>query len=326
MRHKVRWVVKGFQQIWGRDFSQTTSPTARLESLWVILHIAAINDWCIRQYDIKTAFLYRILPKEETQFMEQPPGFAQLGHESYVWELHHGLYGMRQSSRIWNRALNASFLSWNFLQSECKWCVYSHRSDDGNVSIVAVHVDDMLAVSLNESEANQFQSELESTWQITALGELKLVVSIALCRDKKRRTITLSQTALIDKIISTYGQSNAKPASTPIIHSAQLLKPDPQVPLNEAEHECLAAIPYCLLVGSLMYVASGSRPDIIFTVSKLSHFLDCYREVHWQAAVRVVRYLKGMRDMVLELGRSSISPSLIGYCDSNYANDPGAEG
>jgi hypothetical protein len=79
VRHKVRWVAKGFQQVWGRDFSKTTSPTACLESLHIILHIAAVKDWCIRQYDVKTAFLYGILPKEETQFMEQPPGFIQPG-------------------------------------------------------------------------------------------------------------------------------------------------------------------------------------------------------------------------------------------------------
>ena len=75
-----------------------------------------------------------------------------------------------------------------------------------------------------------------------------------------------------------------------------------------------------------MYVASGTRPDIMFTVSKLSRFLDCYREAHWQAAVRVVRYLKGTRDLALEIGGTSSLPSLIGYCDLDYANDPGAKG
>jgi hypothetical protein len=258
---------------------------ARLESLHVILCITVVNDWCIRQYDIKTAFLYRILPKEETQFMEQPPGFTQPGKEAHVWELHRSLYGMHQSSRIWNCSLNASFLSWGFSWSECKWCVYLCRSESGEVSIVTVHIDNMLAISLNEPEAEHFQSELESTWQITALGEPKLIVSIALHCNRNRRTIMLSQTALIDKIVSTYGQSDAKPASTPIVHGAQLLRPDSQTPLEDAEHEQLATIPYRSLVNSLMYVASGTRLDIMFAVSKLSRFLDCYHDVHWQAAV-----------------------------------------
>jgi hypothetical protein len=326
VRYKVRWVAKGFQQVWGRDFSKTTSPTARLESLRVALHIAAVNDWHIEQYDVKTAFLNGILPEEERQYMEQPPGFLHPGKEDHVWQLHRGLYGMRQSSRIWNRALHDSFLGWGFTRSECEWCVYWRRSDNGDMTIVVLHVDDMAAISSTEDEVKRFRSELEATWQITALGEPKLIVGLAVRRDRPNRTIMLSQTALIDKIISVYGQKDANPASTPILHGAQLLTPDPREEPDADERERLAKLPYRSLVGSLMYVASGTRPDIMFAVSKLSRFLSCYREIHWQAAVRVVRYLKGTRDMELRLGGSSTSLSLVGYCDSDYANDPGREG
>jgi transposase InsO family protein len=326
VRYKVCWVAKGFQQVWGRDFSKTTSPTARLESLRIVLHIAAANDWVIEQYDVKTAFLNGILPDDKVQYMEQPPGFAELDRKTYVWRLIRSLYGMRQSSRIWNRALNASFLGWGFSRSECEWCVYSRYSENGKVTIVVVHVDDMAAVSSSRMEADRFRTELESSWQITALGEPKLIVGIAIRRDRTKRTIALSQTALIDKIILAYGQKDATIASTPMNHGTQLLRPDPQSPLDDEECERLDALPYRSLVGSLMYVASGSRPDIMFAVSKLSRFLDCYREIHWQAAIRVVRYLKGTRDLALEIGGSSSAPSLIGYCDSDYASDLGAEG
>ena len=237
VQYKVRWVAKGFQQIWGRDFSKTNSPTACLESLRVILHITAVSDWCIKQYNVKTAFLNGILPEKERQYMEQPPGFAQSGKEAHVWELHHGLYRMRQLSQIWNRALNVSFLSWGFSHSECKWCVYTCRSDHGDTSIVAVHVNDMLATLSNRSEANRFRAELETTWQITTLGEPKLVVGIALRQDRTKRTITLSQTTLIDKIVSAYGQVDTRTASTPIAHGTQLLKPDPTAHQDEAERE-----------------------------------------------------------------------------------------
>lgn len=75
-----------------------------------------------------------------------------------------------------------------------------------------------------------------------------------------------------------------------------------------------------------MYVTSGTRLDIMFAISKLSCFLSCYWEVHWQVAVHVVSYLKGTHDMELRLGGSSNTLSLIGYCDSDYANDPRCEG
>lgn len=195
-------MAKGFQQIWGRDFSKTTSPTAQLESLCVALHIAAVNDWHIEQYDVKTAFLYGILPEEERQYMEQPLGFEQPGLKNHVWELHCGLYGMRQSSWIWNHTLHDSFLSWGFTHSNCEWCVYSHRLGNGDTTIIVIHVDDMAAVSSSENEVKRFRSELEATWQITALGEPKIIVGIALRRDRANRMIMLSQVALINKIIS----------------------------------------------------------------------------------------------------------------------------
>ena len=148
---KVRWVAKGFQQVWGRDFSKTTSRTAQLESLCIVLHMATTLNWHLEQYNVKTAFLNGILPEEEVEYMEQPPRFAQPGLESHVLCK---LYGMHQSSWIWNRALHSSFLSWGFLRSECKWCMYTRHSDNGDASIVVVHMDDMLTASSNKTEAN----------------------------------------------------------------------------------------------------------------------------------------------------------------------------
>ena len=118
--------------------------------------MATTLNWHLEQYDVKTAFLNGILLEEEVQYMEQPPRFAQPGLESHMWKLLRGLYGMRQSSWIWNQALHSSFLSWGFSQSECEWCVYTCHSDNGDTSIVIVHVDDMLAASSNKTEANQF--------------------------------------------------------------------------------------------------------------------------------------------------------------------------
>jgi hypothetical protein len=232
---------------------------------------------------------------------------------------------MRQSSQIWNKTLHASFLSWGFTCAECEWCVYSQCTSSGS-TIVGIHVDNMLATSSNDAEVSHFRSELESAWQITALGEPKLIVGIALRWDRAMCSVYLSQTALINKIITTHQQTDASPVSTPIIHGTQLLPPDLQTPLDEGEQQCLDTLPYRSLVGSLMYVASGTRPDIMFAVSKLSRFLNCFREIHWQAAVCVVRYLKGTKDLALRLGGTSVVPTPLGYSDSDYTNNPGPEG
>ena len=102
------------KQRWGVDYISTTSPTARMESWHILLHIATTLNWDAQQIDIKTAFLYGLLPDDETQYMEQPKGFKQLGKEMWVWQLKWGLYGMKQSGRIWNKMLRLFLLYFLF--------------------------------------------------------------------------------------------------------------------------------------------------------------------------------------------------------------------
>lgn len=103
---KVRLVFKGFQQIYGKDYTKTTSPTACMESWQILLHLVAALDWDAQKIDINTAFLYGLLPDDKIQYMEQPNGFEEPGKEEYVWRIEQGLYGMKQSGRIWNQTMN----------------------------------------------------------------------------------------------------------------------------------------------------------------------------------------------------------------------------
>ena len=114
VRHKVRLVFKGFEQIYGKDYTTTTSPTARMESWRILLHLAAALNWSSKQTDVKTAFLYSILPDDEVQWMEQPEGMEEEGFEDYVWMLQRGLYGMKQARRLWNKTMDAAMVEWGF--------------------------------------------------------------------------------------------------------------------------------------------------------------------------------------------------------------------
>jgi hypothetical protein len=100
VHYKVRYVAKGFAQQFGIDYDKTTAPISRLESLRAISHLAAMLDWDLCQFNIKTAFLHGILPPDETMFMEQPPGFEAPGKHDWVWRLLKSIYGMKQASRV----------------------------------------------------------------------------------------------------------------------------------------------------------------------------------------------------------------------------------
>jgi hypothetical protein len=119
----VRYIAKGYAQRYGIDYKKTTAPTARLESLHTILHIAASLGWDIQQFDIKTAFLHGILPENKTMYMKQPPGFEETGKEDWVMKLLKSIYGMKQASRVWNKTFHQAMTEWGFEQISSEPCV-----------------------------------------------------------------------------------------------------------------------------------------------------------------------------------------------------------
>ena len=319
-RYKVRYVAKGYAQEYGIDYNKTTAPTARLESFRLILHLAASLDWDLHQFDIKTAFLHGVLPPDEIAFMEQPPGFEEPGKEDWVWQLMKSIYGMKQASRIWNKTFHDTVCSWGFQRMSNEWCVYRRVSPTGS-TIFALHVDDILVASSSPAETARFRSDLKSCWEISDLGPAKFALGISITRDTAAKTISISQTAFIDRLLEKFHQTDAHPCDTPMVSGLQLSRPDKSVTPPPHIVEWVKRTPYRELVGSLNYLAVATRPDITFAIGRLASFLDCYRPEHWQAAIRVLRYVKGTRNLSLTLGGTA-SPSLLGYSDSDFANCP----
>ena len=206
IRWKVHLVFKGFEQIYGKDYTKTTSPTARMESWQILLHLAATLDWDAQQIDIKTAFLYGLLPEEEYQYMEQPLEFEEPRKEVWVWVIQRGLYGMKQSGCIWNITMNKKMLSWGFTHLSCESCIYYRKSNTGTM-ICAVHVDNFLSITSNKNKNESFKNQMCDTWTISDLGNIRFVVGIAINWDRPNRTVMLSQSALIDKIVAQFGST-----------------------------------------------------------------------------------------------------------------------
>ena len=125
---------------------------------------------------------------------------------------------------------------------------------------------------------------------------------------------------MIDRIVDAFGQNDAYPAKTPMVENANtfLKRPLPDEQISEDEKAALAKLPYRSLIGQLLYPSLGSRPDICYVVRKLLEFLDCYRRSHWDAAIRVVCYLKGTQDLHLRLGGGDMT--LRGFTDSSWGD------
>ena len=259
-RRKARFVFKGYEQRWGVDYTSTTSPTARMESWRILLHIAASLGWDAQQIDIKTAFLYGLLPDNETQYMEQPRGFEEKGddkgEEEWIWLLQRGLYGMKQSGRIWNKTMHEAMLSWGFTRLSCESCIYYRKIDTGTI-ICAIHVDDFLSISDFQEENERFKTQMRSIWKISSAKEAKYCVGIAITRNRLSKSVSLSQTALIDKVIRQFGQQDAFPANSPMDPGLKLRGPDRKT-LSHQDHDQLNKLPYRSLVGCLIYLSVGT--------------------------------------------------------------------
>ena len=97
LKHKARLVGRGFVQREGTDFEEVFAPIVRMESIRLLLALAAAKDWRVHHLDRKSAFLHDELA--ETVFVRQPPGFAVKGAEHRVLRLRKALYGLRQAPR-----------------------------------------------------------------------------------------------------------------------------------------------------------------------------------------------------------------------------------
>ena len=317
-RFKARYVLCGYEQIVGRDYNRTTSPTARMESFRLLLHIAVSLDWDMQQFDVKQAFLHGVLEPDEVQFMSQPEGFEVEGKEDWVWHVEKGLYGMHQAGRIWNKTMHDRMISWGFRRLDCEYCVYARDDDSGSV-LTAVHVDDFVLIASSKAANDVFKQQMKSEWTI-AEGDADFCLGIEIKRDRPNKFVYVSQKAMIDRIINTFGQNDTYPATTPMVDNANsfLKRSHPDECLSEEEKKDLTKLPYCSLIGQLLYPSLGSRPDIAYAVRKLSEFLDCFRCSHWEAAIRVVHYLKGTRDLRLRLGGGGMT--LKGFTDSSWGD------
>jgi len=96
-KYKARLVVKGYAQMFGVDFSETFAPVARMDTIRMLLALAAQKGWTLRQMDVKSTFLNGYL--EEEIFVEQPEGFSVAGQENQVYQLKKSLIRLKAGSK-----------------------------------------------------------------------------------------------------------------------------------------------------------------------------------------------------------------------------------
>ena len=237
--------------------------------------------------------------------MDQPEGYVAPGNENKVCRLVKSLYGLKQAPKQWHEKFDNIILSFGFVVNESDKCVYCKVKSDGCI-ILCLYVDDILLFGSNMGIVNETKSFLSSKFDMKDMGVANVILGLKLTRSAEG--IAISQSHFVEKVLEKFGYNQGRSVATPYDPSIPLHKNTTGVPVSQLR--------YSQIIGSLMYLANCTRPDISFSVTKLSRYTSCPNRTHWKALDMVLRYLKGTISLSLHYKR--FSAVLEGYSDASW--------
>ncbi|GJV87558.1 retrovirus-related pol polyprotein from transposon TNT 1-94 [Tanacetum coccineum] len=307
-RYKARLVAKGHTQTYGIDYSETFSPVAKINTIRVLISIAANKGWPLHQFDVKNAFLHGEL-KEEI-YMEAPRGFTDSFGEREVCLLKKSLYGLKQSPRAWFGRFTLAMKHYGFKQSNSDHTLFLKQR--GNlITCLIIYVDDMIITGNDKEEITKLKKNLFTEFEMKDLGRLKYFLGIEVLRSKQG--IFMYQKKYVLDLLAEIGMVDCKPADTPMIVNQKLYM--------EKKARLADKGRYQRMVGKLIYL-SHTRPDIAHAVGVVSKFMHQPQKAHMKAVLRIIRYLKGTAGHgVLFKQNGHLETQL--YTDADWAGDKG---
>ena len=266
------------------DFFQTHASVVKLSTIRIALSIVASQDLEMIQADAVSAFLNSVLT--EPIYMEQPQGYGNTKSGNLVCKLNKALYGLKQSAYEWRKTLAKALSEIKFVPVTGDDCLY-HRHQDG--AMLLVYVDDLIAIAKKQSEVEEVIKELSKSFKLKVIGEPKKFLGLEIERDSKDKRITLHQSIYSSRILEKFGMQDSKPAATPMATVQEFGKNDGgEVDIRD----------YQSMIGSVMYLMVGTRPDLAYAIGVLSCFSANPEAAHLSALKRIFRYIKNTSMML----------------------------
>nr|GFA82346.1 uncharacterized mitochondrial protein AtMg00810-like [Tanacetum cinerariifolium] len=232
--------------------------------------------------------------------------FEDPDYPDKVYKVVKALYGLHQAPGAWYETLANYLLENGFQRGKIDQTLFIKRQK-GDILLVQVYVDDIIFGSTNKELCKAFEKLMKEKFQMSSIGELTFFLGLQL--KQKQDGIFISQDKYVAEILTKFGLTDGKSASTPIDTEKPLLK-DP-------DGENVDIHIYRSMIGSLMYLTS-SRPDIMFAFCPCARFQVTSKASHLHAVKRIFRYLKGKPHLGLWYPKDSPF-NLVAYLYSDYA-------
>ncbi len=307
--YKARLVIRGFEDNNIYKLQEIYSPVARLSDIKVLLCIAVKFDLHIQQMDVTTAFLNGEL--EQDVYMEVPEGIDTVNRFTHVCKLRKALYGLCISPKRWYTKFKEIMLKLNFTVYPFQSCIFMW-SENGKKIFVLLYVDDILIVGNCLIVIDKFKKHLQQFFEMKDLGFPSKFIGLEL--ERVGRTIFIHQKKIINKLLNKVGMSNCKPCSTPMVPGSEKISNS----MSTIE-EVTPNYPFREVVGTLLYLASGSRLDIAYSVNVVSRRQTKFNNTDIMKIKRILRFLKGSIDRCLKIDAQG--ENLECFVDSSLGAD-----
>ena len=203
------------------------------------------------------------LQDNEEIYMEPPLGYENVT-PSYVKQLQKSPYGLKQAGQQWYDTLLRALINIGFRVTHTDLGMFLLIQGEDRL-MLAVHVDDCILTGSSKQLVTKFKGKINNCYVLTDLGPVHWLLGIKITHDHQMCTLSMSQTSYIDSILVHYTLTEAKPQKSPMILGVQLSKDQGPKTAEEVMHMCKT--PYQEAIGSLMYLAIVTQPDIAFAVS-----------------------------------------------------------
>ncbi|CAI7912254.1 unnamed protein product [Closterium sp. NIES-53] len=274
-RYKSRLVAKGYQQKEKVDYKELFAPVVKPTTLRTLLAGAAIKGWVVKQMDVTTAFLNGVL--EEEIFMAQPEGFDD--GSGRVLKLKKAIYGQKQAPWQWYLKLRIVLEEIGFTPSTADHSLFMLGEGEQR-SFMVVYVDDILIFSPSSDLVKEVMLKLQDKFKCKALGDVSFYLGLHIERDVEKRCMRVHQRKYLESLAANFGQSEGHVA-TPFPSGFKCVKGPEEESVGEEERRRFHS-----LVGSLIYAAVNTRPDVAFATGQLARVVQCPNEEQGAAAQR----------------------------------------